>query len=73
VYTTSPNAQNSGSPATTFQVRPSQPVEGGVDAQGVAIVSAHLLRSVLGDDRVLSDADVALLATTASTSLRPAA
>jgi hypothetical protein len=48
-------------------------VEGGVDAQGVAIVSAHLLRSVLGDDRVLSDADVALLATTASTSLRPAA
>jgi hypothetical protein len=39
----------------------------------VAIVPAHLLRGALGDDRVLSDADVALLATTAWTSLRPAA
>jgi hypothetical protein len=46
---------------------------GGLHAQGVAIVPAHLLRSALGDDRVLSDADVALLATTAWTSLRPAA
>jgi hypothetical protein len=46
---------------------------GGVDAQGVAIVPAHLLRSALGYDRVLSDADVELLATTAWTSLRPAA
>jgi hypothetical protein len=46
---------------------------GGLDAQGVAIVPAHLLRSALGYDRVLSDADVALLATTAWTSLRPAA
>ena len=46
---------------------------GGVDAQGVAIVPAHLLRSALGYDRVLSDADVDLLATTAWTSLRPAA
>jgi hypothetical protein len=46
---------------------------GGVHAQGVAIVPAHLLRSALGYDRVLSDADVALLATTARTSLRPAA
>jgi hypothetical protein len=46
---------------------------GGLDAQGVAIVPAHLLRSALGDDRVLSDADVALLATAAWTSLRPAA
>jgi hypothetical protein len=46
---------------------------GGVDARGVAIVPAHLLRGALGYDRVLSDADVALLATTASTSLRPAA
>jgi Nuclease-related domain len=46
---------------------------GGIDAQGVAIVPAHLLRSALGDDRVLSDADVELLATTAWTSLRPAA
>jgi hypothetical protein len=46
---------------------------GGLHAQGVAIVPAHLLRSALGYDRVLSDADVALLATTAWTSLRPAA
>jgi hypothetical protein len=46
---------------------------GGLHAQGVAIVPAHLLRGALGDDRVLSDADVALLATTAWTSLRPAA
>jgi Nuclease-related domain len=46
---------------------------GGLHAQGVAVVPAHLLRSALGDDRVLSDADVALLATTAWTSLRPAA
>jgi nuclease-like protein len=46
---------------------------GGLHAQGVAIVPAHLLRSALGYDRVLSDADVALLATTALTSLRPAA
>jgi hypothetical protein len=34
---------------------------------------AHLLRSALGYDRVLSDAEVELLATTAWTSLRPAA
>jgi hypothetical protein len=46
---------------------------GGLHAQGVAIVPAHLLRSALGYDRVLSDADVDLLATTALTSLRPAA
>jgi hypothetical protein len=46
---------------------------GGLHAQGVAIVPAHLLRSALGYERVLSDADVALLATTAWTSLRPAA
>jgi hypothetical protein len=46
---------------------------GGLEAQGVAIVPAHLLRGALGYDRVLSDADVALLATTAWTSLRPAA
>jgi hypothetical protein len=45
---------------------------GGVDAQGVAIVPAHLLRSALGYDRVLSDADIELLAATAWTSLRPA-
>jgi hypothetical protein len=39
----------------------------------VAIVPAHLLRSALGYDRVLSDVDVDRLATTAWTSLRPAA
>jgi hypothetical protein len=46
---------------------------GGLHAQGVAIVPDHLLRSALGYDRVLSDADVELLATTAWTSFRPAA
>ena len=46
---------------------------GGLDAQGVAIVPAHLLRSALGYDRVLSDADVDLLTATAWTTLRPAA
>jgi hypothetical protein len=45
----------------------------GLEAQGVAVVPAHLLCGALGFDRVLSDADVALLATTAWTSLRPAA
>jgi hypothetical protein len=46
---------------------------GGVDTQGVAIVPAQLLRSALGDDRVLSDADVELLATAARRRLRRAA
>jgi Nuclease-related domain len=46
---------------------------GGLHAQGVAIVPAHLLGSALGYDRVLSDADLELLATTAWTSLWPAA
>jgi hypothetical protein len=46
---------------------------GGLDAQGVAIVPAHLLRGALGDDRVLSDADVDRLATSARSSLHPAA
>jgi Nuclease-related domain len=46
---------------------------GGLDAQGVAIVPAHLLRSALGSDRVLSDADIDRLATTAWTSLHSAA
>ncbi len=45
---------------------------GGLHAQGVAIVPAHLLRGALGDDRVLSDADVELLAATARMRLRPA-
>jgi hypothetical protein len=39
----------------------------------VVIVPAHLLRGTLGDDRVLSDADVELLAASAWTSLRLAA
>jgi hypothetical protein len=46
---------------------------GGLHAQGVAIVPAHLLRSALGYDRVLSDAEVELLATTAWARLHPAA
>jgi hypothetical protein len=45
----------------------------GVHAQGVTIVPAHLLCGALGDDRILSDADVALLASTAWSRLRPAA
>jgi Nuclease-related domain len=45
---------------------------GGLHAQGVAIVPAHLLRSALGCDRVLSDADVELLAAAARMRLRPA-
>jgi hypothetical protein len=44
---------------------------GSSHAKGVAIVPAHLLRGALGDDRVLSDAEVELLATTAWTGLRP--
>jgi hypothetical protein len=39
----------------------------------MAIVPAHLLRGALGYERVLSDADVAVLANRAWTSLRPAA
>jgi hypothetical protein len=35
---------------------------GGLDAQVVAIVPAHLLRCALGYERVLSDADVDVLA-----------
>jgi hypothetical protein len=45
---------------------------GGLHVQGVAIVPAFLLRSALGQDRVLSDADVAVLAATAATRLHPA-
>jgi hypothetical protein len=49
-------------------------IEGdGLDTQGVAIVPAQLLRSALGNDPVLSDADVELLATAARRRLRPAA
>jgi Nuclease-related domain len=46
---------------------------GGLDAQGVAIVPATLLRSALGYERVLSEVDVERLAATAWTILRPAA
>jgi hypothetical protein len=46
---------------------------GGLHAQGVAIVPAHLLRAALGQDQVLSAAEVELLATTAWSRLRPAA
>jgi hypothetical protein len=46
---------------------------GGVEAHGVAIVPAHLLRSALGYDRVLSDTGVALPAATTRARLRPAA
>jgi hypothetical protein len=46
---------------------------GGLHAQGVAIVPAHLLRGALGDDRVLSDANVTLLATSAWARFSPAA
>jgi Nuclease-related domain len=45
---------------------------GGVAAQGVVIVPAHQLRGALGDDRVLADGDVEVLAATAWTRLGPA-
>jgi Nuclease-related domain len=45
---------------------------GGLHAHGVAIVPAYLLRSALGQDRVLSDTDVAVLAASATTRLHPA-
>jgi predicted anti-sigma-YlaC factor YlaD len=49
-------------------------VQGGdLHALGVGIVPAHLLRSALGYDRVLSDADVELLVTSAWSRLHPAA
>src|SRR5215211_1885303 len=47
--------------------------QGGLDASGVAIVPASRLRDALGYDRVLSDGDVELLATTARMQLRPTA
>jgi Nuclease-related domain len=46
---------------------------GGLHAQGVAIVPASQLRGALGSDRVLSDAEVELLATAAWTRLHPTA
>ena len=44
-------------------------VRGDIDTD----TAAQLLRSALGDDPVLSDADVELLATAARRTLRPAA
>jgi hypothetical protein len=46
---------------------------GGLRARGVAIVPATLLRSALGYEQVLADADVELYAATAKARLRPAA
>ena len=46
---------------------------GGLHAQGVAVVPATLLRSALGHDQVLSDADIERYAATARMRLRPAA
>jgi hypothetical protein len=46
---------------------------GGLHAHGVAIVPAGRLRDALGQDRVLSDADVQLVAAAARLRLRPAA
>jgi Nuclease-related domain len=46
---------------------------GGLRGQGVAIVPATLLRSALGYEQVLSEADVELYAATARMRLRPAA
>jgi hypothetical protein len=46
---------------------------GGLHAHGVAIVPAGGLRDALGRDRVLSDADVQLVAAAARLRLRPAA
>jgi hypothetical protein len=45
---------------------------GGLRAQGVAVVPASRLRSALGHDQVLSDADIERLAATARIRLRPA-
>jgi hypothetical protein len=47
--------------------------DGGLRAQGVAIVPAALLRSALGYDQVLSEVDIERYAATARTRLRPAA
>jgi hypothetical protein len=46
---------------------------GGLRAQGVAVVPATLLRSALGYDQVLSDADIERYAATVRMGLRPAA
>ena len=46
---------------------------GGLHAQGVAVVPATLLRSALGHDQVLSDADIERYAATARMRLRSAA
>jgi hypothetical protein len=62
-----------GIPAALVCVHGAHVHGGGVDAHGVAIVAAGRLRDALGQDRVLSDAEVALLAAAARLRLRPAA
>jgi hypothetical protein len=47
-------------------------IQGGLRAQGVAIVPATRLRSALDHDQVLSEVDIELLAATARMRLRPA-
>jgi hypothetical protein len=47
--------------------------DGGLRAQGVAVVPATLVRSALGYDQVLSDADIERYAATVRMRLRPAA
>jgi hypothetical protein len=59
--------------AALLCVHGAHPQQGGLDAYGVAIVPASRLRDALGYDRVLSDGDVELLATTARMQLRPTA
>jgi hypothetical protein len=62
-----------GTPATPLLCVHGAHVQGGgLHTHGVAIVPAALLRSALGQDRVLSDAEVAVLAAAATTRLRPA-
>jgi hypothetical protein len=60
-------------PAALLCVHGAHVQGGGADAHGVAIVPAGRLRDALGQDRVLSDADVELLAATARMRLLPAA
>jgi hypothetical protein len=62
-----------GTPAApVLCVHGAQIQQAGLHAQGVAIVPADRLRSALGHDQVLADADVELLAATARNRLCPA-
>jgi hypothetical protein len=60
------------SPQPLLGIHGAQVQGGGVHARGVALVPANRLPSALGDDRVLSDAEVELLASRARSRLRPA-